>query len=140
MDNADLQRLPVRDLATDGCLIAVWTTNRQRTREYVTQELFPRWNVTFITCWYWLKVSLCRWLWLPLFTSGIGNGVGLGSLVQYPHWAWFTFENETISVTLFCLSAQLQMSIKVVGRYLQWTSVLSMIVGARTGRYNCTLS
>lgn len=57
LDNDDLQRLPIQDLAADGCLVVVWVTNRQTIHQYVTQELFPQWQVKFTSRWYWLKVT-----------------------------------------------------------------------------------
>ncbi|KAI0230573.1 N(6)-adenine-specific DNA methyltransferase METTL4 [Lamellibrachia satsuma] len=57
LDNGDLQRLPVKELSADGCLVVMWVTNRQSIHQYITQKLFPWWGVKFDTCWYWLKLT-----------------------------------------------------------------------------------
>ncbi|KMZ57402.1 Methyltransferase-like protein 2 [Zostera marina] len=50
--------LPVNQLAhTEGSLVALWVTNREKFRIFVEKELFPAWGVTQITSCYWLKVK-----------------------------------------------------------------------------------
>ncbi|CAA6667422.1 unnamed protein product [Spirodela intermedia] len=50
--------IPVRQLAhTQGALVALWVTNREKLRIFVEKELFPAWGVTDVSIFYWLKVK-----------------------------------------------------------------------------------
>lgn len=57
LDNELLLDLPLESLMSLGCLLVVWVTNKHSNREFVTQKLFPRKDITFIATWYWLKVK-----------------------------------------------------------------------------------
>lgn len=37
--------------------MALWTTNREKLRIFVENELFPAWGVTKFVLSYWLKVT-----------------------------------------------------------------------------------
>ncbi|XP_051149687.1 methyltransferase-like protein 2 isoform X2 [Andrographis paniculata] len=50
--------LPIKQLThTDGALIVLWVTNREKLRSFVENELFPKWGVERIATFYWLKVK-----------------------------------------------------------------------------------
>ncbi|CAC5378173.1 METTL4 [Mytilus coruscus] len=57
LDNEELFKIPVPELSAPGCVIGVWVTNKMKHKDFVIQELFPFWNVDFITTWYWIKVT-----------------------------------------------------------------------------------
>ncbi|XP_034676886.1 methyltransferase-like protein 2 isoform X2 [Vitis riparia] len=48
--------LPIKKLThTEGALIALWVTNREKLRGFVEKELFPAWGVSYAATFYWLK-------------------------------------------------------------------------------------
>ncbi|CAL5415586.1 unnamed protein product [Camellia sinensis] len=50
--------LPIKKLThTDGALVALWVTNREKLRGFVEKELFPSWGVKYMATLYWLKVK-----------------------------------------------------------------------------------
>ncbi|KAK1268609.1 Methyltransferase-like protein 2 [Acorus gramineus] len=50
--------LPVKQLAhTEGALVALWVTNKEKVLAFVEKELFPAWGITHVTNFYWLKVK-----------------------------------------------------------------------------------
>ncbi|CAN0922096.1 Methyltransferase-like protein 2 [Linum grandiflorum] len=50
--------LPIKQLVhSDGALVALWVTNRERLRRFVEEELFPSWGVTYAATIFWLKVK-----------------------------------------------------------------------------------
>ncbi|XP_055834477.1 methyltransferase-like protein 2 isoform X2 [Solanum dulcamara] len=50
--------LPVKQLChTSGALVALWVTNREKLRDFVENDLFPKWGVTYAASFYWLKVK-----------------------------------------------------------------------------------
>ncbi|KAM7277845.1 hypothetical protein ACFE04_004979 [Oxalis oulophora] len=50
--------IPIKQLAhKQGALVALWVTNREKLRSFVEKELFPTWNVTYVSTFYWLKVK-----------------------------------------------------------------------------------
>mmetsp|Transcript_45887 Transcript_45887/g.87585 ORF Transcript_45887/g.87585 Transcript_45887/m.87585 type:complete len:466 (+) Transcript_45887:158-1555(+) len=50
--------LPIVELChSQGALVAVWITNRERHLRFAMDELFPAWNVDLVATWYWLKVT-----------------------------------------------------------------------------------
>ncbi|XP_076088608.1 N(6)-adenine-specific methyltransferase METTL4-like [Mytilus galloprovincialis] len=57
LDNEELFKIPVPELSAPGCVIGMWVTNKMKHKDFVIQELFPFWNVDFITTWYWIKVT-----------------------------------------------------------------------------------
>eukprot|EP00268_Persea_americana_P042100 TRINITY_DN4208_c1_g1_i8.p1 TRINITY_DN4208_c1_g1~~TRINITY_DN4208_c1_g1_i8.p1 ORF type:complete len:426 (-),score=64.60 TRINITY_DN4208_c1_g1_i8:198-1475(-) len=58
LPNRNLLSLPVKQLAhTEGALVALWVTNREKLRVFVEKELFPAWDVLNVTEFYWLKVK-----------------------------------------------------------------------------------
>lgn len=51
--------LPVKQLShTEGALVALWVTNREKLRAFVENELFPKWGVKYMATMYWLKVLI----------------------------------------------------------------------------------
>ncbi|KAG0597610.1 hypothetical protein M758_12G008800 [Ceratodon purpureus] len=58
LPNRYLLSLPVKQLGhTDGALVALWITNREKLRHFAETELFPAWGVSLAAVWYWLKVT-----------------------------------------------------------------------------------
>ncbi|XP_020548319.1 methyltransferase-like protein 2 isoform X4 [Sesamum indicum] len=50
--------LPIKQLThTAGALVALWVTNREKLRNFVENELFPKWGVKYATTFYWLKFT-----------------------------------------------------------------------------------
>ncbi|XP_054820068.1 methyltransferase-like protein 2 isoform X2 [Prosopis cineraria] len=50
--------LPIIQLThTEGALVALWVTNREKLRGFVERELFPAWGVSYAATFYWLKVK-----------------------------------------------------------------------------------
>lgn len=50
--------LPIKQLMhTDGALVALWVTNREKLRRFVENDLFPEWGVKYAATYYWLKVK-----------------------------------------------------------------------------------
>ncbi|KAE9600074.1 hypothetical protein Lal_00046200 [Lupinus albus] len=50
--------LPIKQLThTNGALVCLWVTNREKLRSFVERELFPAWGVSFAANFYWLKVK-----------------------------------------------------------------------------------
>ncbi|KAK2660478.1 hypothetical protein Ddye_007011 [Dipteronia dyeriana] len=50
--------LPIKKLThTDGALVALWITNREKLHSFVEKELFPTWGVKYAATFYWLKVK-----------------------------------------------------------------------------------
>ncbi|KAL9449221.1 hypothetical protein AB3S75_011200 [Citrus x aurantiifolia] len=51
--------LPIKQLThSEGALVALWMTNREKLRDFVEKELFPTWGVKYVATFYWLKVKL----------------------------------------------------------------------------------
>lgn len=50
--------LPIEQLThSEGALVALWMTNREKLHDFVEKELFPTWGVKYVTTFYWLKVK-----------------------------------------------------------------------------------
>lgn len=58
MYNEDIASVPVKNLLSENCLIAVWCTNAPSNINAVKDLIFPKWGVECLTTWYWLKVNL----------------------------------------------------------------------------------
>ena len=54
----DLLDISLEDLAAPGCLVVVWVTNRMKHIKFVKDTLFPKWSVTPVAEWQWLKVGI----------------------------------------------------------------------------------
>ncbi|KAH3694540.1 N(6)-adenine-specific methyltransferase METTL4-like [Dreissena polymorpha] len=57
LGNTELLAVPLEQLMSPGCLVVVWVTNRQKHRDFVTRQLFPRKHITHLATWCWLKVT-----------------------------------------------------------------------------------
>lgn len=57
LSNERLSRFPVTSLTNNGGLILVWTTNNSDQNDFVRNTLFPKWGVTHLTDWHWVKVT-----------------------------------------------------------------------------------
>lgn len=55
--------LPIQQLShTEGALVALWVTNREKLRAFVENELFPKWGVKYMATMYWLKVLILSYV------------------------------------------------------------------------------
>ena len=57
LTNAQVSRLPLPQLCAPGALVALWVTNRERTRRFVEETLLPGWGLTLLAEWLWLKTQ-----------------------------------------------------------------------------------
>lgn len=57
MYNEDLKKIPVNKLLKDNGLIVVWCTNSPQHLNSLINDVFKKWNVEFVTKWFWLKVT-----------------------------------------------------------------------------------
>ncbi|KAJ4819606.1 Methyltransferase-like protein 2 [Rhynchospora pubera] len=58
LPNRHFMYLPVKELAhSDGALVALWITNRQKLQDFVVKDLLPAWGISHATPFYWLKVK-----------------------------------------------------------------------------------
>ncbi|XP_057663277.1 N(6)-adenine-specific methyltransferase METTL4 [Diorhabda carinulata] len=55
--NDDLKQLPIENLLSDDGLLVVWCTNSKQNSNALLTDLFPHWNVEFVSKWYWLKIT-----------------------------------------------------------------------------------
>ncbi|KAJ3673988.1 hypothetical protein LUZ60_005980 [Juncus effusus] len=61
LPNKHFLYLPIKKLAhSNGALVALWVTNREKFQDFVFDELFPFWGVTNVVHFYWLKVKKDR--------------------------------------------------------------------------------
>lgn len=58
MYNEDIASIPVKELISDNCIVAVWCTNAPSNISAVKNLIFPAWGIEYITTWYWLKVTI----------------------------------------------------------------------------------
>ncbi|CAH2089399.1 unnamed protein product [Euphydryas editha] len=58
MYNEDIASIPVKELFSSNCLVAVWCTNAPSNITAVKNIIFPEWGVNYVTTWYWLKVNI----------------------------------------------------------------------------------
>ncbi|KAL0073270.1 MT-A70-domain-containing protein [Phycomyces blakesleeanus] len=58
-DIYDFFKIPLPSLLSEEhpSLVAVWVTNRPKYRRFVIDKLFKAWGVTWVTDWYWLKLT-----------------------------------------------------------------------------------
>ena len=53
-----LPDLPIAEVASsDGCLVAIWITNKRSYWSWLKDVVFPAWGVRALTTWYWLKTT-----------------------------------------------------------------------------------
>lgn len=57
LKDEDLLDISMEDLAAPGCVVVVWVTNRMKHIKFVKDTLFPRWSVTCVAEWQWLKIT-----------------------------------------------------------------------------------
>ncbi|CAN1339093.1 Methyltransferase-like protein 2, partial [Linum perenne] len=59
LPNHYLFSLPIKQLVhSDGALVALWMTIRERLQRFIDEELFPSYGVTYAATIFWLKVKL----------------------------------------------------------------------------------
>lgn len=57
LPSSQLKRLPVPLLASTGCVVVTWVTNRPSHLRFVKDELYPHWGVEMLAEWFWVKVT-----------------------------------------------------------------------------------
>lgn len=57
MFNCDLKEIPIEKLLSSSGLVVVWCTNSPQHLNYLVKEIFPKWKVSFVAKWFWLKVT-----------------------------------------------------------------------------------
>ncbi|XP_032519950.2 N(6)-adenine-specific methyltransferase METTL4 [Danaus plexippus] len=58
MYNEDIADIPVKELMSENCLVAVWCTNAPSNITAVKDKIFPQWGVEYVATWYWLKLTI----------------------------------------------------------------------------------
>ncbi|KAM9712689.1 N(6)-adenine-specific methyltransferase METTL4 isoform 1-T1 [Menidia menidia] len=66
LPSSQLKRLPIPLLASPGCLVVTWVTNRPSHQRFVREELYPHWGVQVVAEWFWVKVTTSGQLVFPL--------------------------------------------------------------------------
>lgn len=66
LPSSQLKRLPVPLLASPGCLVVTWVTNRTSHLRFVSDELYPHWGVQVMAKWFWVKVTTSGEFVFPL--------------------------------------------------------------------------
>lgn len=62
LPSSQIKQLPVPALASTGCVVVTWVTNRAQHLRFVREELYPHWGVEVIAEWLWVKVQTHRFL------------------------------------------------------------------------------
>ncbi|KAM8822733.1 N(6)-adenine-specific methyltransferase METTL4 [Spinachia spinachia] len=57
LPSSQLKRLPIPALASPGCLVVTWVTNRPSHLRFVREELYPHWGLQVVAQWFWVKVT-----------------------------------------------------------------------------------
>lgn len=58
LPSRNLKGIPLQKLMrADGCLVALWVTNRERHHRFIHEELLPHWGLNHVATWFWLKVT-----------------------------------------------------------------------------------
>ncbi|KAJ2948651.1 hypothetical protein O0L34_g7905 [Tuta absoluta] len=70
MYNEDIASIPVKDHLAANCLVAVWCTNSPSNIAAVKDIIFPAWGVTYVTTWYWMKLTIDM---EPMYAFGTGH-------------------------------------------------------------------
>ncbi|XP_030760889.1 methyltransferase-like protein 4 [Sitophilus oryzae] len=58
MYNTDLETIPIENLLKDDGLVVVWCTNSLQHLNYLTENIFQKWGVKYVSKWYWVKVTM----------------------------------------------------------------------------------
>lgn len=56
MYNNDLKGIPLERFLKDDSVVAVWCTNSRQHQKVLVDEIFRKWNISYVGKWYWLKV------------------------------------------------------------------------------------
>lgn len=57
LPSSEIKQLPVPALASLGCVVVTWVTNRAQHLRFVREELYPHWGVEVLAEWLWVKVT-----------------------------------------------------------------------------------
>lgn len=52
----ELKDLPIKKLLAKNGLVVMWCTNSPNHLNAILNDFFPKWNIKFLTKYYWLKV------------------------------------------------------------------------------------
>ncbi|CAG9769346.1 unnamed protein product [Ceutorhynchus assimilis] len=58
MYNCDLKEIPVDKLLSNNGIVVVWCTNSFQHLNTLLEDIFPKWKVSFVAKWYWLKITV----------------------------------------------------------------------------------
>ncbi|XP_028025328.1 methyltransferase-like protein 4 isoform X1 [Bombyx mandarina] len=58
MYNEDIAAIPLSNLLSSNCLVAVWCTNSPANIQAVKNLIFRNWGVRYVASWHWLKVAV----------------------------------------------------------------------------------
>lgn len=53
----DIGKIPLHRFARDGCIVALWVTNKQKVHRFVKDELFSANEIQYISEWHWIKIT-----------------------------------------------------------------------------------
>jgi hypothetical protein len=97
LPNKYLLSLPLKELAhTNGAIVGLWVTNREKLRSFVDKELLPAWGVVSCATWYWLKVDTSTpaehfFDKMQAFTTGEGHVEFIFSIL-----CWFDISSASL--------------------------------------------
>ncbi|KAL1006859.1 hypothetical protein UPYG_G00078170 [Umbra pygmaea] len=57
LPSSQLKRLPIPLLASSGCMVVTWVTNKPSHLRFVREDLYPHWGVEVLAEWFWVKVT-----------------------------------------------------------------------------------
>lgn len=66
LDIYTLFEIPMAKLLSSDALVAVWVTNRPKYKQFLTDKLFPSWNLEVVGEWYWMKMTTTGQPVMPL--------------------------------------------------------------------------
>ena len=56
LENDVLSTMPIEKLCDEGALVAIWCTNSTTHLNYLRDTLLPKWKLTHVATWFWIKV------------------------------------------------------------------------------------
>nr|CAI5868802.1 unnamed protein product [Callosobruchus analis] len=57
MYNNDIKSIPIENILQEHGVVVVWCTNSTQHLTSLTEDIFPKWQVTFTGKWFWLKIT-----------------------------------------------------------------------------------
>jgi len=62
MDSVEFGNIPISNISNPNALIVVWCTNAKAHQEQLMNDIFPKWDVEYLTTWHWVKVKYTNFL------------------------------------------------------------------------------